>query len=656
MIEELNELPATSPNFQTDIARQLADLLPEVVADGKIDVAALQAVLGDDAAAGSERFGLFWPGKTQAIRAAQTPTTATLAPDHENSVDWDNSQNVVIEGDNLEVLKVLQKHYYGKIKMIYIDPPYNTGGDFVYPDDYADPIGSYLDLTGQRDGVGKISTNTESAGRFHSNWLNMMYPRLKLARNLLRHDGAVFISIDESELGTLKQICNEIFREDNLIGSMIWAAGRKNDSKFISASHEYILCYARSRKTLAENGITWKVRKKGLDAIYRTASKIAQQYGTDYDAASTVLKTWFRGLADSDEAKRHKHYSRIDQRGVYFADNISWPGGGGPTYQVLHPVTHKPVKVPSTGWRFQKGVMEEHVRAGRVLFGATEDAVPTFKRYLKDTEFETPYSVFYQDGRAATKRLTKLMGRRVFDFPKDESVLQTLVAMTTDNDDIVVDFFAGSGTTAHAVMALNAEDGGNRRCISVQLPEPTGEKSEARKAGYSTISEITRERIRRAGIKILEEEAGKPDGRTDSLDVGFRAYKLVDTNFTKWRADSSLSEQQLKDLFSGMSESADDDACAEALMTEVLLKLGFSLTEQVGRVQVGGLEAFSVADGLMVAYLNEHVTPTLEQLRALVALEPERLVILEDAFKGDDVLKTNLVQECRTRGVDLWTA
>ena len=213
MTDEIQQVPAASPDFQTDIARQLADLLPEVVADGKIDVAALQAVLGDDMATGNERFGLFWPGKTQAIRAAQTPTTATLAPDYENSVDWENTQNVVIEGDNLEVLKVLQRHYYGKIKMIYIDPPYNTGGDFVYPDNYADPIGNYLEMTGQRDGEGKLSTNTESVGRFHSNWLNMMYPRLKLARNLLRHDGVLFVSIDDNEVNNLKLLLDNIFGE-----------------------------------------------------------------------------------------------------------------------------------------------------------------------------------------------------------------------------------------------------------------------------------------------------------------------------------------------------------------------------------------------------------------------------------------------------------
>lgn len=656
MGDTTHEVPGTTPDSATEAAERLAELFPEVIADGKINVERLKALLGEDVEDGRERFGLTWPGKRDAIRAAQTPTTATLMPDKENSIDWDITENVFIEGDNLEVLKILQKHYYGQIKMIYIDPPYNTGNDFVYSDNYADSIGSYLELTGQTDEGGKLSTNSESAGRFHSNWLNMMYPRLKLARNLLREDGAVFISIDEVEIGNLKQICNEVFGENNLIGSMIWAAGRKNDSKFISASHEYILCYVRNKSVLTENGITWKVRKKGLEAIYAAAEQFVRESGGNYNAASAALKAWYKSLADGDDSKKHKHYSRIDERGVYFPGDISWPGGGGPKYEVLHPVTGQPVKVPSRGWLFQKDVMDQHIRDTRVLFGATEDAVPTFKRYLKDTELEVPYSVFYQDGRAATKRLTNLMGSKVFDFPKDEYVLQTLLAMTTDDRDIILDFFAGSGTTAHAVMQLNAEDGGNRRCISVQLPEPTGEKSEARKAGYRTISEITRERIRRAGKKILEEETSKLDGRADSLDVGFRAYKLVDTNFTKWKADSGLSEDELVGLFSDLADSADDHARPEALLTEVLLKLGFSLTEKIETVTVAGLSVFSVADGLVMAYLDEHTQPTLDQLRALVAREPERLVVLEDVFQGNDELKTNLVQECRTRNVDLWTA
>lgn len=301
----------------------------------------------------------------------------------------------------------------------------------------------------------------------------------------------------------------------------------------------------------------------------------------------------------------------------------------------------------------------------RIAFGRTGTGAPKRKLFLSERvskgDSKTPSSLLLDVGttRSGSDEIAALFKKKkVFSYPKPTALLKALVryGSATATDAIVLDFFAGSGTSAHATMQLNAEDGGNRRCISVQLPEPTEETSEAYKAGYETISEITRERIRLAGKRILEEEASKLDGRADSLDVGFRAYKLVDTNFTKWKADSGLSEDELVGLFADLADSADDHARPEALLTEVLLKLGFSLSEKIETVNVEGLETFSVADGLVLAYLDEHMTPTLDQLRAMVAKEPERLVILEDAFKGNDELKTNLVQECRTRNVDLWTA
>lgn len=624
MDEEIQRVPAATPDFQTEIGRQLAEMLPEIVADGKIDVVALQAVLGDDMATANERFGLCWPGKTQAIRAAQTPTTATLAPDYDSSVDWDNTQNVVIEGDNLEVLKVLQKHYYGKIKMIYIDPPYNTGGDFVYPDDYADPIGSYLDLTGQRDGEGKLSTNTESSGRFHSNWLSMMYPRLRLARNLLRPDGVMFVSIDDSEVDRLTLIAINIFGEENLLGKFVWRRRQTSDSRnesHFSQDHEYVLVLGRS----ASASLTGQEIDEG------------KYSNPDNDPRGPWMSVDLSGLATASQ-RPNLHYDLVDPAtGIHYPPN------------------------PNRGWSKSRETMQILLDEGRILFPRTPDGRPREKKFLRDLRNDkTGFSSWISKEQSTTntqgsREVRDLLGAKIFDFPKPLALLKTLVAQGAGEDGYILDFFAGSGTTAHAVMALNAEDGGNRRCISVQLPEPTDEKSEARKAGYSTISEITRERIRRAGKKILEEEAVKLDGRDKVLDVGFRTYRLVDTNFAKWRADSSLSAGELTDLFAGMGESADDDARPEALLTEVLIKLGFSLTEQVRHVDVRGLEAFSVTGGLLVAYLNEHVKPTLEQLRALVRLEPERLVILEDAFQGDDELKTNLVQECRSCGIDLWT-
>ncbi|WP_444230486.1 site-specific DNA-methyltransferase [Corynebacterium durum] len=647
MSDQINEVPATSPNFQSEAAQKLASLFPEVIADGKIDVAALQTLLGDDAAGGGERFGLFWPGKTQAIRAAQTPTTATLEPDRENSVDWNTTQNVVIEGDNLEVLKILQKHYYGKIKMIYIDPPYNTGNDFVYEDDYADPIGTYLDITGQRDGDGKLSTNTESVGRFHSNWLNMMYPRLKLARNLLREDGALFVSIDDNEVNNLKLLLDNIFGESNFVAMLIAQTnprGRTFD-RFIAKTHEYVLVYTRSS---SRNALRMISKSEKAIAGYNKSDARGQYRLLELRNRNPVFNRenrpnlFYPFYADPDTmevslVRTGTHTQEIFPRNSVGEDSC-WTWGKDKALENLALlVSHQ----ASTGkWTiFRKDYLDE------------QSSLTKSKSILLDAAFN------HEHGKEEVRALFE---KTPFNFPKSVSLIKYLLRLGSSGDDVVLDFFAGSGTTAHAVMALNAEDGGRRQCISVQLPEPAGEKAEARKAGYEMISEITRERIRRAGAKILEEEGSKFDGRAESLDVGFRAYKLVDTNFTKWRVDSSLDPKELKRLFKGMRKgmkgSADDASRPEALLTEILLKLGFSLTEHIEHVDVADLHVFSVMDGLVMAYLNECTKPKLKDLRALIALEPERLVILEDAFQDDDELKANLVQECRTHGVDLWTA
>jgi adenine-specific DNA-methyltransferase len=655
---EIHETPSTTPNFKNELAAQLADLLPEAIVDGKVDVEKLKELLDDDVQDESERFGLFWPGKKRALRAAQEPTTATLKPMKTDSKDWDTTQNVFIEGDNLEVLKILQKRYHNQIKMIYIDPPYNTGKDFIYPDNYKEGLQSYLEFTRQVDEGGRrLSTNSDTDGRYHSNWLNMMYPRLKLARNLLTDDGAIFVSIDDAEIDNLRKVMNEIFGESNFVGTMIWAAGRKNDSRFISTSHEYILCYARNFTLLREIGATWKVRKKGLDGIYKETARLTKKHQGDFEAATRDLKSWFNNLPDSDDSKRNSHYSRIDERGVYFADNISWPGGGGPKYDVLHPVTGRPVKIPARGWIFSSPeTMRTHIESGKILFGADEKSVPTIKRYLRETETEAPYSVFYQDGRAATKRLRALMGELVFDFPKDETVLQTLVEMVTSGDDLIADFFAGSGTTAHAVMAANQEDGGSRRWLLVQLPEPTPEDSQAHLAGFRTITEIARRRIDLAGNKILVETEGMISTRQEPLDIGFRYYGLADTNFTKWKLSSDTTADALEQRLLELRDSSDDAASPGDLLTEILLKQGFSLTEQVEQASIAGLNVYSVGGNTLLAYLDEHATPTLAQLRTILDLGPAKFIILEDSLQGDDELKTNLKQICKTKQIELWTA
>lgn len=612
MTEELNEVPRTTPDFATEAATKLAELFPEIVADGKINLDTLKTILDIDVEDGRERFGLTWPGKREAIRAAQTPTTATLMPDKENSVNWDTTQNVFIEGDNLEVLKILQKHYYGQIKMIYIDPPYNTGNDFVYADDFADSIGNYLKLTGQTDDGGKLSTNSESSGRFHSNWLNMMYPRLKLARNLLRNDGCIAVSIDDAEASHLCEVLDEIFGESNRVGvfSIIRAEGGGLAKQMIKG-HDSLFIYARSLSS-------FKPLLRPKDIRGKTVSIEGEDYWIEED--------WLR-----------KEFGKYGT--CMYEEILQYHG------------------------QAKKDEIDNGLAEGKYILLEKTGGFHVVGRYRKVSEDGSKfYSVIKhlnKNGNSDLKALGSDLAS-AFDYPKPTSLIQQFILGATffssDRDAMVLDFFAGSGTTAHAVMQLNANDGGTRRCISVQLPELTEEKSEARRLGFETISEISRERIRRAGKKILEEEGSKLDGRTDTLDIGFRTYKLVDTNFTKWKANSGLSEDQLVGLFADLADSADDRARPEALLTEVLLKLGFSLSETIETVNVEGLEAFSVADGIVLAYLDEHMTPTLDQLRALVAKEPERLVILEDAFKGNDELKTNLVQECRTRNVDLWTA
>ena len=550
-------------------------------------------------------------------------------PDKENSVNWDTTQNVFIEGDNLEVLKVLQKHYYGQIKMIYIDPPYNTGNDFVYSDDYADSIGNYLELTGQTDEGGKLSTNSESSGRFHSNWLSMMYPRLKLARNLLADEGVVFVSIGTEELSGLLQLVSEIFGEQNLLP-----------------------LFTRVTKKSSNNGQTFS---PSTDYVVAAAKRIAS------------VNPFYVPLTE----KQVRSYNRTDSRGAYKEIGLYQAAlkHGGSRYPIEAP-DGQLIITPSGPWRwnearFAQGLKDDDIvfkRSARSPLVNSETGEPSgwnvyTKLHLRDREkaglLPKNYSEDFQNNIGSRE----LMNLEIpFDFPKPSTLIKFFTSIMGITDGLVVDLFAGSGTTAHAMMELNAEDGGTRRSISVQLPEPTEENSAARNAGFEVISDITRERIRRVGKKIIEERRSRLDTELGDVDTGFRAYKLVDTNFSKWKADSGLSEDELVGLFSGLADSANDHARPEALLTEVLLKLGFSLTEKIETVEIAGLSVFSVANGLVMAYLDEHMQPTLDQLRALVAKEPERLVVLEDAVQGNDELKTNLVQECKTRSVDLWTA
>lgn len=626
MTDEIYETPSTTPNFQTELAAQLADLIPEAIADGKVDVEKLKELLDGDVADSSERFGLFWPGKKRALRAAQEPTTATLKPDFDNSKDWDTTQNVFIEGDNLEVLKILQKHYHAKIKMIYIDPPYNTGKDFVYPDNYKEGLDTYLEWTRQVNEEGKkVTTNAETEGRYHSNWLNMMYPRLKLARNLLKDDGLIFVSINDFEQPRLRSLMDEVFGETNFLATLVWLKGKEggNDNDGFGRHHEYVLCYAKNKSIGAQS--------------IRLDAKDTSRHITTLPEANLVH-------AGEEIYKEGEPFQLI---------NLSKQKD----YTVKIPLADGSELVwPSYA---PQSTIDEYVRVGKLFVG--KKGTPYVKSFLSDeAEGAKPSTVItseYGTTKAGGIAVRGLLGNgKLFSYPKPPSLMKRIVELATSahDGDIVLDFFAGSGATAEGVMRANAADGGRRTWVLVQLPEPVAPDSEAGKAGFADLAELSRARISRAGDNLSTPHLPL------CADVGFRAYRLADTNFSKWRLSSDVDEDALQQHLLSLRDSATDDATADGLLTEILLKQGYSLTEVISPAEVGGLDVRLVhdrdGDVAVLAYLNEHVKPTLEQLRTLVDEAPTRIIVLEDAFQGDDELKTNLAQLAKSKGIELWTA
>lgn len=422
-----------------------------------------------------KKYGLVWENKPEDVEErlrAELPVLKEVTDKALLDGGEDAPNHILIEGDNLEALTALAYTHENSVDVIYIDPPYNTGNkDFVYNDSFVDAEDGYR----------------------HSKWLSFMDKRLRIAKRLLSDRGVIFISIDDNEQANLKLLCDEVLGERNFIAQLIWSAGRKNDSKHISVSHEYVLVYVNSKDYIVSNKIIWRERKQGLDDIYKQETILRKKYGSDYDAMTEGLRSWYKSLANGHPAKDHSHYNRIDEKGIFFASDISWPGGGGPKYELLHPITGLPVTIPSRGFITKKETMEQWVEQGKVYFGKDETSVPCLKSYLKDREKSVPYSVFYQDGRAATKRLMSLFGgKKVFDNPKDDEIIKRLLSFTSLTNSTILDFFAGSGTTLHATMQLNAEDGGHRKCILVTnnenniCEEVTYERNKRVINGYTT--------------------------------------------------------------------------------------------------------------------------------------------------------------------------
>ena len=613
----MEKISDCSLNLERKNVEKLKKLFPEAVQEGVVNYDMLKSLLGSEIfGGGQERYQFTWNGKYQSIKNAQTPSSATLRPCKEKSKNWDDTENLYIEGDNLEVLKQLQKTYYGKIKMIYIDPPYNTGNDFVYNDSFSNSIENYKAQTNQVS-----SSNPESNGRFHTDWLNMIYPRLILAKNLLKEDGVIFISIDDNEQNNLKNICNEIFGESNFVSQIIWerAFAPKNDAKYVSNSHDYILIYA---KRISE----FKIGK----------------------------------LPRTEEANSRYKNPDNDPRGPWTADNLTVK-----TYNANtdYPITTPGGRVvnPSHGscWRVSKERFKQLVEDDRVYFGPEGNNVPRLKRFLNEIqEGMTPTSIWKyqevghnQEGRQELKKIFDDKG--YFDGPKPLRLLYRIFQIANlDKNCIIVDFFSGSATTAHAVMKLNAEDGGNRKFIMVQLPELCNEKSEAYKAGYKNICEIGEERIHRAGeqIKAEWEKEHPSDGLFGSeeqftTDIGFKVFKLDSTNVNEWDPNMKLDE---KELAMRLGEVFKEDRSKEDILYEIMLKYGV-FDKQVEKIDVNGKTMYRVGKRYMIVCLEDCITS--EDVKAIAELSP-RTVIFNEAGFMDDNSKINAVYNLEKAGVE----
>ncbi|MFD2703592.1 site-specific DNA-methyltransferase [Paenibacillus shunpengii] len=609
----MQKLEGKTFNVVQDNIEKIKELFPEVLTEKKIDIDKLRIALGEHVEKEKERYEFNWNGKTEAIQLAQKQTTGTLRPSIEESVNWDTTQNLYVEGDNLEVLRILQNSYRNKVKMIYIDPPYNTGKDFVYKDDFHDNVKSYTEQLDEN-----MKSNAETNGRFHTDWLNMMYPRLKIARNFLTDDGVIFISIDDNEYTNLKKICDEIYGEQNFVSNIIWynkEGGGGSDSKFFRIKHEYILCYAKSIDNLEIKG----VEISNLDRYTQS---------------------------DEYEKRRGPYYlQKLNQASIQYSSSLDYPIIS-PEGEELYPAINE----KRACWRWSKEKVEWGLENGFIEFKKDKDGnwQVYSKQYLKvdnnDKPIERtqrPLSVLEgYSSTQASKKLEELFNGKVFDYSKPVNMIKTLVEISTNENDLVLDFFAGSSSTAHAIMDINANSGENRRFIMVQLPEKTDEKSQVYKLGYKNLCDVGKKRIVLAKAKIDEE-----NGTAAKIDAGFRVFKLDETNLKKWDEESIDVEKSLLDFIEPLKEGR----TKEDVVYEILLKYGIDLSVPIEEVSIAGQTVFSVGLGYLLICLERELT--LNQIEEMAKQRPARIVFYDEGFK-DDTVRTNAQQILKRFGVE----
>lgn len=617
MTDEVNKLKE-SANPADERLAQLATLIPEAMSEGRIDVSALKRALGEESVIEEgERYALTWAGKTNAYKVLQTPSTATLRPERDKSVNFDQAQHVFIEGENLEVLKVLQKAYFGKVKLIYIDPPYNTGSDsFIYPDRFQESKEDYLkrindlsdDGTLMREGF--FRKNGKENGHYHSNWLSMMLPRLYIARNLLREDGVIFVSCDDNEVHNLRCLMNEIFGEENFIAQYVWKSRVSEDTRAatgVSTDHEYIVAYSRTG-----------------EAVLRGIEKDLEKFSNpDNDSRGPWRSADLTGLATKD-ARPNLHYD------------------------LINPDTSVNYGCPPKGWRFDPETMRKKISENRILFPSNPEGRPRHKLFLEEMRslFKNMSTVITDVSTGdGTKEVNALLGQGVFSFPKPSGLIALLAEQVMGDDDLMVDFFAGSASSFEAVASLNERNGVKRRVVLVQLPEPVGEATEAARAGFTTIADIARERIRRV-ISKVHQPADLVS--TEQKDAGFRSFILSPSNFKQWRGDGIDSPEQLAEQVQMFKKSEKEGAQVEDILYELLLKFGQELTTLVEEIEVGSNKVFAIHDKKML-FVVESFSEAM--IQPLINLKPREIIVIDGVFHDSDTLKTNLDLQCRDTGI-----
>jgi len=618
-----------SLNITQDNLDKLQTLFPDIFTEEKIDMEKFKATFSDNINFANERYVLNWAGKSDAFKVLQIPTTATLKPQPDQSINFDTTQNIFIEGENLEVLKVLQKSYYGKVKCIIIDPPYNTGNDsFIYPDSFKENKAEYEKRVGDKDEEGYLMKeglfrkNSKDSGHFHSNWLSMMYPRLFLAKNLLRDDGVIFVHIDDNEVHNLRLLMNEIFGEENFVAQIVWEKryGRSNDVKFFSSVTDYIILY---RKT-SNLSMLREPREESNNEIYTNP--------------------------DNDPRGVWTSVSFVSQRTKEERPNLA--------YKIINPISKEEFEHPVNSWKYSFTKYNELLNDNRLYWGKEgTQKFPRIKRFLTELpQGLVPVNLWkHQEvgtGEVGTREVNALLGKEVFTYPKPTSLLKKLLKIGSASDSIVMDFFGGSGSTAQAVLELNQEDGGSRKFILVQLPELCEEGTEALKAGYKTIADLSSDRIRKAIAKIKGEKEAKKQLETDSkdkenLDLGFKVFKLSLSNFKIWRGNE-ITEENLVEQLDAFTNPVREESKKDNMLFELILKAGYLLTDKIEVKE----KFYAVNDGELIIALEEMNEKIIKNI---ISAQPKKVITLDNLFTGNDQLKANTVLQMKDTGIDFKT-